>query len=164
MPENTYIYSYNTLPKRRKRSRAKLQEKEGADDQEEPNQTTDGDLLWRELREPRSGSSLPSEDRCDSAGSDADKSDGDDFEKTRAALIKKIQLRQELVRGGYVQPTIACYPGESFIDVPEFYQYLNKGMIGNQITALKITITQDEIDCRQRKIVEEVTLCMYVIA
>ena len=31
-------------------------------------------------------------------------------------------------------------------------------MIGNQITALKITITQDDIDCRQRKIVEEVTL------
>lgn len=60
-----------------------------------------------------------------------------------------------------MKPTIACNPGESYIDVPEFYQYLNKGMIGNLITAQKITITQDEIDCGKRKIVEEVTLDKY---
>ena len=65
------------------------------------------------------------------------------------------------MRGGYVKPTIVCNPGESFIDIPEFYQYLNKGMIGNLITAQKITITQDEIDCGKRKIVEEVSLDKY---
>lgn len=65
------------------------------------------------------------------------------------------------MRGGYVEPTIACYPGESFIDIPEFYQFLNKGMAGSHITAQKITITQDDIDCGVRKIVEEVQLDKY---
>ena len=60
-----------------------------------------------------------------------------------------------------MEPTIACYPGESYIDIPEFYQFLNKGMAGCHITAQKITITQDDIDCGARKIVEEVQLDKY---
>lgn len=70
-------------------------------------------------------------------------------------------MKQELIRGGYVQPTVACFPGESYVDIPEFYQFLNKGMVGNQISSQKITITQDEIDSGVRKIVEEVQLDKY---
>ena len=92
---------------------------------EDGNVPTEGDLLWKALGE---SSPEPKKDERD------DKSE-DDYERQKMNLSKKIQIKQELIRGGSVQPTIACYPGESYIDNPEFYQYLNKGMCGNFISA-----------------------------
>lgn len=136
VPANTFIYSYNNRPLSSSKSRMPFAEaSDGNIDSPGMLQTTEGDILWQELRDQQSDTSIVIENKDVSAKSE------DGFERQKANLMKKIQLKQELVRGAYVEPTMVCNPGESYIDIPEFYQYMNKGVGGNQIAAQKITIT-----------------------
>lgn len=82
----------------------------------------------------------------------------DDEDKLKEFMISRIQLRQELVRGSAVKPTMVAQQGESSIDRPEFYMLFNKLLHGYHVNALKITVTRDIVDCGDRKIVEEVML------
>jgi hypothetical protein len=66
-----------------------------------------------------------------------------------------------LVRGSQVNPRTICKPEEGCLDRPEMFLQFNGAHIGNRITNMKITVTQDEVDCGSRKITEEVTLSKY---
>ena len=82
VPKNTYIYSYNNLPEKKKNQQElsqKADNGEGGDD----NVPTEGDLLWKALGE---SSPDPKKDERD------DKSE-DDYERQKMNLIKKIQIK-----------------------------------------------------------------------
>ena len=62
-------------------------------------------------------------------------------------MIEKIQVRQELLRGGEVKPAMIAREHESAIDIPLFNVLFNHGLLGRHITALKLTVTHDRVDC-----------------
>ena len=70
-------------------------------------------------------------------------------------------MRQELARGSFVKPSALCGPGDSCLDRPFIYQQFNGALLGHRITNMKVTITQDKVDCGHRKIQEEVMLDKY---
>lgn len=76
-------------------------------------------------------------------------------------MIHKIKLRQDIIRGGKVNPEIYCKQGELCVDRPEYYTVFNKAILGTHCENIKYTITQDTVDCGLRKIVEEIKLCKY---
>ena len=60
-----------------------------------------------------------------------------------------------------MKPNALCKPGESCLDRPYYYQQFNGALLGNRVTCMRITITQDKVDCGHRKIIEEVMLDKY---
>ena len=80
---------------------------------------------------------------------------------TTKNLIKKVQLRQDIIRGDRVLPETVCLPGEGCIERPEFYQMYNGVMMGSGLMNMKITISRDRVDCGMRKSVEEIILDKY---
>lgn len=76
-------------------------------------------------------------------------------------LARKVEMRHELVRGDRVQPETVCYPCEGCPERPDFSQMFNGVMMGGGLMNLKVTVTQDLVDCGLRKVVEEVAVDKY---
>ena len=82
-------------------------------------------------------------------------------QRLRNDLIKKISLRQDLIRGTTVNPQCVCNPTEPCLDRPDFFHQFNSASMGARISTMKITITQDVVDSGTRKIVEDIQVKKY---
>lgn len=84
VPENTYVYSYNSLPQKKKQTVEKSPKGVG---EGVPRTATDGDLLWDAIEDD-------SEDKKEQeVTAEPDVKSEEDFEKQKIKLIKKIQLK-----------------------------------------------------------------------